>query len=355
MSYAPRVDLVVSAVARGAVDLNPDWLSAALGIEVRSVTSERIGTGQISSTYRLNIDADDLPSTLVAKLAEGDVATLRRVATAHRNEVGFYTKLAPTVDVRAPGCWYGAISDDATGFTLILEDLAPRSAGRQVDGCSPDRADDAVRNLAALHASRWNDGTLHSLDFLIPLTPERAEFLEAMTITATEQFVTRFQTRLGESDVATLRDVSVAVKHWQVSRPEPYAVIHGDYRLDNLMFPPVGEGVVAVDWQTVTVGLPTRDLAYFLGTSLHVEQRRATEQRLVARYHEELLARGVEGYGPDRCFDDYRIGQLQGPMITVLGAMTATGERSRQADDMFIAMARRSCAAIRDLESLHLL
>lgn len=42
-------------------------------------------------------------------------------------------------------------------------------------------------------------------------------------------------------------------------------------------------------------------------------------------------------------------------MITVLGAITATGERSRQADDMFIAIAHRSCAAIRDLGSLDLL
>jgi aminoglycoside/choline kinase family phosphotransferase len=349
------VDLVVSAVATGHVDLDPDWLSAALKTDVRSVATERIGTGQISSTYRLTIEAEGLPSTLVPKLAEGKLATLQRVATAHRNEVGFYTELAPTLEVRAPACWYGAISDDATRFTLILDDLAPRTPGRQVDGCSPDRADDSVRNLAALHASRWNDDSLYHLDFLMSLTPERAEFLGAMTITATEQFVARFETRLDESDVVTLREVAAAIKDWQVARPEPYSVVHGDYRLDNLLFPPVGDGVVAVDWQTVSVGLPTRDLVYFLGTSLHVDQRRATEERLVASYLDALTARGVKGYGPDRCFDDYRFGQLQGPMITVLGAMTATGERSPQADEMFIAMARRSCAAIRDLRSLQLL
>ena len=50
--------------------------------------------------------------------------------------------------------------------------------------------------------------------------------------------------------------------------PTPFAVIHGDYRLDNLMFPPDGDGVVALDWQTVGVGPPARDIAYFLGTSL---------------------------------------------------------------------------------------
>ena len=57
----------------------------------------------------------------------------------------------------------------------------------------------------------------------------------------------------------------------------------------------------------------------------------------------------------DRCFDDYRLGQMQGPMITTLGAIYATAERSTRADGMFLAMARRSCAAIRDLRSLDLL
>jgi len=42
-------------------------------------------------------------------------------------------------------------------------------------------------------------------------------------------------------------------------------------------------------------------------------------------------------------------------MITVLGCIYATTTRSEQADDMFMAMATRSCAAIRDLASLSLL
>ncbi|MDQ4054083.1 MAG: choline kinase family protein [Actinomycetota bacterium] len=35
----------------------------------------------------------------------------------------------------------------------------------------------------------------------------------------------------------------------------------------NLLFPPDGaDGVVAVDWQTLSLALPARDLAYLLGT-----------------------------------------------------------------------------------------
>jgi aminoglycoside phosphotransferase (APT) family kinase protein len=183
--------------------------------------------------------------------------------------------------VRVPICWYGALSNDATEFTLILADLAPRRPGRQVDGCSRDQAANAVRNLAALHASRWNDPSLREIDFLIPLTKERAEFLGQLGSTATEQFIARFASRLADAEVATLRDVADALVDWPLSRPEPVAVMHGDYRLDNLMFPPVGDDVVAVDWQTVTAGLPARDLSYLLGTSLRLEDRRVAKDAIV--------------------------------------------------------------------------
>jgi hypothetical protein len=76
---------------------------------------------------------------------------------------------------------------------------------------------------------------------------------------------------------------------------------------------------------------------------------------LVSLYFDELRRRGVQQYSGSDCFDDYRLGQLQGPFITVLGCVYgATAERSQDADEMFISMAKRSCAAIRELESLSL-
>jgi hypothetical protein len=343
----------MNPIAGAAEDLSAEWLSVALGAEVNSVSAKQIGTGQTSSTYLLHIDADGYPPTLVAKLAEGDEAARRQVATAHRNEVGFYTRLADTLDVRAPSCWFAAIAEDGTQFTLLLEDLSPRRAGRQVDGCGLDQMAHAVHNLAALHACRWNDDSLRAVDFLVPLSLQRAEFLGGLASTATDQFISRFASRLDPLDVATLGAVAEVLVEWQMGRPEPFTVVHGDYRLDNLMFPLVGSDVVAVDWQTVTLALPARDLSYFIATSLPVEERRRAEEMLVETYYDELLRRGVKGYSADRCFNDYRFGLLQGPLITVLGGMTSPG-RSRAADEMFLAMASRSCAAIRDLESLRL-
>lgn len=339
-------------------EISAEWLSAALDTVVRSVSAERIGTGQTGASYRLSVDADDLPATMVAKVAAGDDAARGLVAPGYRNEVGFYAQVAGTVDVRAPRCWYSAISDDARRFTLLLEDLAPRVAGVQADGCATDRAAGAVRNLAGLHAPRWSDGALLELDFISGPgadNPEAATFLGEVTVSAAEVFVDRYAHELDASDVDTLRESAAATSTWVLARREPFALVHGDYRLDNLMFGADAADVVAVDWQTLAVAPPARDLAYFLGTSLHTADRREADEPLVGLYHAELCERGVMGYSFERCFDDYRLGMLQGPMITLLGAAYATAERSEAADAMFLAMARRSCAAIRDLGSIELL
>ena len=341
-----------SPVADGPEELTTAWLSRALGRDVSAVGTERIGTGQTGATYRLSIDADDGVLTLIAKVAAGDAAARRRVRNGYRSEVGFYRDIASTVDVATPHCWYAAITDDSMAFTLLLDDLSPRIPGVQAAGCTVEQARLAVSNLAALHAGRWNDASVLDLSFVARPTPAGAEYLGSVVTAATDAFVERFAAELDAADVDTLRSAAAVMTRWQQTRTEPFAVLHGDYRLDNLLFGPDDADVVAVDWQTLAVGPPARDLAYFLGTSLTVDDRRAAEGDLVAEYHKALCARGVSDYDAGQCFDDYRLGQLQGPMITTMGCAFATGDRSAEADAMFLAMARRSCAAIRDLETL---
>jgi hypothetical protein len=317
---------------------------------------ERVGSGQTGAAYRLTLDAAEGPSTLLAKVGAGDSAARERVSAGYANEVGFYKYLDETLDIRTPRCWYAAISDDDRRFTLLLEDLAPRVPGVQVEGCSVERAAGVLVNLAGLHAPRWNDPTLLELDFLgNTMEGEAAEFLGEVAASACEQFVERYRKELGGEDAATILAAGKLITKWATASQEPFAVTHGDYRLDNLMFGDDPDDVVALDWQTMTLAPPARDVAYFLGTSLDVEARRDAERDLVGLYHGALLRRGVRDYSFERCFDDYRLGVLQATMITSLGAIFATRERSAEADDMFMAMATRSCAAIRDLDTLSLL
>ncbi|TGD73292.1 DUF1679 domain-containing protein [Mangrovimicrobium sediminis] len=337
-------------------DVSAGWLSGALGCEVTAFERQRVGTGQTGASYRLQLQTEDGPSSLIAKVAHGSLEARGRVKGGYAAEVGFYSQLADTVDVRMPRCWYAQISPDHLHCLLLLEDLAPRRPGVQAEGCSVARSREAIRNLAGLHAPHWNDAALHQCGFLInTFEPGRVDFLIGITRPAAAQFVERYREQLGEEDCATVLAAAQCIDRWLRAADRPFSVIHGDYRLDNLLFGDSDGDVYALDWQTAALGPPLRDLAYFLGTCLSVEDRRAAERELVTLYHDELLARGIRDYDFAQCFDDYRLGQLQATMITTIGCIYATGERSADSDAMFLAMAKRSCAAIRDLDTLALL
>jgi len=349
-------DQPVSTDALDIEEITAPWLSKKLGYAVNSFGSERVGAGQTGASYRLSLDTDHGKEVLIAKVAAGDEQARSGVGVGYAAEVRFYAELRDTVDIRAPECYYAAITADNLRFTLLLEDLSPRKPGVQAEGCTVDMARGALRNLAGLHAPRWNDASLFDLAFPMTIdTEEKAAGLAQVTEMAAAEFVNRYADQLGTEDAATLKASAAVIGTWVLTAPKPFAMVHGDYRLDNLMFGADAQDVVALDWQTLGVGPPARDVAYFLGTGLDPAPRRAAEQDLVSAYHAELVCRGVRGYDFEQCFRDYRLGQLQATMITTIGAIYATRERTDKSDAMFLAMAKRSCAAIRDLGTLDLL
>jgi len=338
-------------------EVSAGWLSDVLGYPIRSMQSRRIGTGQTGAACRITVEADQGPSSFVLKSAAGEAAARQRVSVGYRREVGFYSELVGALDARVPRCWYAGITDDGLKFSLLFEDLTPRVAGVQVDGCSVEQAQAAIRNLTGLHAPRWNDTTLLEHDFLKRQGDDaaRAKFLCDLTCAAAAQFVERYKEALSSEDTETMLAAAAAIAAWESVPSEPFALIHGDYRLDNLMFGADSDDVVALDWQTLNVAPPGRDLAYFIANSLSIEDRRHHERNLVRLYVEELTARGVKDYDFERCFRGYRLGFLQAIVTISIGCIYATGERTSQSDAMFLSMTTRTCAAIRDLETLALI
>jgi thiamine kinase-like enzyme len=151
----------------------------------------------------------------------------------------------------------------------------------------------------------------------------------------------------------TATESMALVTPWLLAEPGRFSLMHGDYRLDNLLFTPDRTAITVVDWQTLGAGLPARDLAYFAATSLLPGQRAELDEQLVTAYHDELLGYGVTDYDRETCWRDYRLGMLQAPLITTLGcAFASTTERG---DEMMRVMLERGCQAIRDLGSLDLI
>jgi hypothetical protein len=327
------------------VTITPPWLGGVLNGRVDELAMEPIGTGQIGSVYRLSLTGSGVPPRLVAKLPLADPAARAMLGGTYRTEVLFYRDIAGTVGIRTPHCHHAEIDPETFDFVLLLEDLAPAVQGDQLAGCSVARARDCVAGLAGLHGPRWCDASLLDVDGLTRPDASDAATLAEVYGPAVEIFIDRFPDRLSPADKDTLRGTVDAVGPWLTGRAERFGLVHGDYRLDNLLFPPAGVPIT-VDWQTLTVGLPARDLSYFLATSLSVDDRRTHERDLVARYHDALLAHGVRDYPFDLCWGDYRFALLQGPLIIVLGC--AYGTPTDRGDAMFLAMTARACTAIRD-------
>ena len=335
-------------------ELTPAWLSSALGRRVDTVTARPVGTGQIGTCFRLTLTGDPhLPATVLAKLPAADPAARALLANPYRTELRFYREILPTLAVRAPQPYYADMAAEGGDFVLLLEDLAPAEQGDQIAGCTVDQVRDAVVNLAGLHGPRWCDPTLLAIEGLALNGPDDATLMAELFGPAVDLFLSNLAGLLAPGDEATVRAVPDVIERWALARAERFGLVHGDYRLDNLLFPPGGgPGVVAVDWQTLSLALPARDLAYAIATSLDPDARRAAERELVAAYHAALVGHGVAAYSLEECWDDYRFAQLQVPLVAVFGQ--AYGARTERGDRMFAVMTARSCAAVRDLGTLDL-
>jgi aminoglycoside phosphotransferase (APT) family kinase protein len=97
--------------------------------------------------------------------------------------------------------------------------------------------------------------------------------------------------------------------------------------------------VAVVDWQTVTIGPPLADLAYFIGGALGPKDWSEHSAALCERYRNQLGGHGV-GLSADELDAGVRRYALDG-LVMAIGASQVVGQTDR-GDDMFIAMAERS-------------
>jgi len=255
-----------------------------------------------------------------------------------------------------PGCFFSDVSESGADFVLLLADMAPAVQGDQIAGCTPQEARLAVEALAGLHGPSWCNPSwlgLSAISMPKPGDEAAAKGLGDISAMAADITIDKLGARMSAEDRDTLSAAMGMVTPWLVAEPKRFALMHGDYRLDNMLFDPDRTRVTVVDWQTMGLGLPARDLAYFTATSLAPEVRADIERDLVGRYHEALLGYGVTDYDAETCWRDYRLGVLQAPLLSGLGfAFAASTERG---DEMMLAMFHRGCRAIRELGTLDLI
>lgn len=334
--------------------ITPEWLTdrlrAAGVIDSASVTALSwvpIGTGQVGDSARITLTYDRPgagPATIAGKFPAAD-ETSRQTAGAfglYSKEVGFYREIAPQLAVRAPTMLAAEIAPDGVEFILLFEDLGPARGGNQLASCTAADARAGVRQAAAIHAPSWDNPAMLATPWLQASTIQ-SEQVKALYPGAQAIFRERYADTLEPEFMALCEDLNEAGELWFGRNAPVRSIVHGDFRLDNMLFDIKGgaEEIAVLDWQTVALGNGLTDIGYFLGTGIGDALRRAHEDELIALYCAEMTARGVP-MTRDDIWDDYVIGALHGVSTAVFSA--AYVERTPRGDENFLSMARGGCA-----------
>lgn len=336
-------------------DLTAPWLTAAIGAgTVSDFSVERIGTGQMSECYRVVLTYADGdrgrrgPDSVVLKVAATDPVS-RQTGLAmglYEREVRFYRDVAARLPGPIAPCYHAAVDTSTGVFDLLLGDAGPAVVGDEIAGASTEQAMLAVTELGRLHGPLLGDAALAEAPWLNRDAPLNQAIIGALYA----GFVERYADTIAPEHRAVCERLVGAFDGYAAQDPGIRGLVHGDYRLDNMLFgtPDADRPLTVVDWQTVSWGAALTDLAYFLGCALPTQQRRAQYRTLLAAYHEALgpgapisLAEVAEGVRRQSFF---------GVMMAIVSSMLVV--QTERGDRMFMTMLQRHCDHALDTDAL---
>lgn len=362
----------MSGFPRSEQEITPEWLTSVLrnaGVllgesVVSSVDVQPVGGGfgQTSETMRLWLSTEPPAAagnaetmSLIAKFVTRDERRRGAARRAHlyRTEVNFYRTIAPQIGTRVPRCYLAEIDGETECFMLLLEDFRDHRPGDEVVGLGLSDARLAITELARLHAPFWNNPRNYELAGKPAQLPASAlaEGWDIMVDTFGDDIPAPIQASRHEYLAS-----APALHDW-VSHGETTTIVHGDFRLDNLMFggssAPHSDRLIVLDWQGVSIRKGINDFAYLISHSMPVEQRREFELPLLRQYVDELAANGVH-YDEEQALLDYRIAMvyLIQFVIWITGVHINSNERAIKRKR---ALLSRAFTAIIDHDALALL
>lgn len=321
-------------IPRSAAEITPDWLTAVLRANgglpqsghVLSAIPTRIGeeegfTGGALYCLALTYDRPhpDAPARIVAKLSPQDAAMRQAMQPLNAREARFYQNLSATDGLPLPRCHHAACDAASGASILLLQDLTAARRVPFVAGCGPADALRVVEAMASLHAAWWESPVLSGLSGAsilreMPFHALWVDYPARLRAILPELVLPEPFLRLG--DRVAEREAEVFAR---LMEAPPLTCLHRDLQIDNVMFAARGgaEDAILLDWQLCGRGRGPYDLAYFLISSLDPALRRAKEEAFLARYHDLLVASGVQGYSLAACREDYLLSAIGKLFITV--------------------------------------
>ncbi len=239
-------------------------------------------SGVSGELVRLHLDDG---TTLIAKRPAADLVVRERHTALgmYAREARFYTELAPNLPVRTPRCTF------ASEELLLLEDLAPATAGTFAEGLTEHQADRIVDDFVALHGAWQQSSALADCDWLWRVRADEAEGWQRNLESRLPRFVDRHRTRLTPDDVEHAESLTANLGALMLAAAAlPPTLCHGDPGPPNLMFGHPSSPVAYVDWQLAAARNGALDLAWLLVLGVAPHLLREREAAWLDRYRAGL-------------------------------------------------------------------
>ena len=319
-------DLIISS----HTEINSGWLNRVLmkagfifSNKISKIDVQQIGEGKMGENFRILLDYKNpttLPRSMILKLSSSDQETKSNISRmgGYLAEVYFYKEIASFANIRTPRLYYADIRSNHQDFVILMEDVPNAEPGNQLYGEVPGRAIAAITEIANLHASLWGNVDIFKKDYIAKITGDVAKTRKHLLETFWPPMVDHYKECLTKEYIRTTELFIDNFVRWNEISTSESTVIHGDWRSENMLFGDDGS-VTTIDWQTLQQGNALIDVAYFIGGSMTMNNRRQYESQLLRHYHNQLDKRGVS-LSQSELARKYQLGALHGIAITIFGA-----------------------------------
>jgi aminoglycoside phosphotransferase (APT) family kinase protein len=232
---------------------------AAPGLVTGELRARLVEGGRSNLTYRVT---DGTAAWVVRRPPLGHVlATAHDMAREHR----VITALAPTT-VPVPGTVLLCEDPEVIGAPFYVMDFVPGTPYR------------TERELRAIGPERTRAAVLTLVDTLVDLHAVDPAEVGLADFGRPEGFLDRQLRRWGKQldasrsrELPGMEELHAALGRAMPRSPAP-AVVHGDYRLDNVLIDDGGTLTAVLDWEMSTLGDPLTDLGLLV---MYTDQRAA--------------------------------------------------------------------------------
>jgi hypothetical protein len=275
-----------------------------------------------------------------------------------RAEGRFYREIRAGINIEAPEGYHTAFDRRTLAGINVLEDIVTTRGARFCDAqtyVTRDMAESMVDLLAQLHAHAYGSARLDTEWRWL------ANFADWFEIGARKMNTERY-TRLAMARMAARVPARLMTRSkdiWPatiaasaVHRQGPRGLLHSDVHIGNWYRHRNGR-MGLLDFQCVAQGHWSRDIAYALSAALTIEDRRAWERALLARYLEILSNTAGVYIDTDSAWKNYRAQMLHALWMWTITLCHSPWLPAMQPEAVSIAMIERIATAIDDLDSLN--